>query len=286
MKNKLKFSLFFDGEPIRSIDSLKEHFNATDIWEYYNNRMLHKWLDSRGESDYLMKVMNIKDGTPQYVIKELCDIFDIDANEILDAAIKSIEQKEKSLKRNKEGIKYDKVAAKDYDNIISALTDKYSKLTKYEIKNYVKTLSDNFADFIKYDHKRLFDLLWSKAPVGLLFIIGNRNLYGLIVNDIYEKRKSSSYEVKKWIKENFQDSEDSKSKCLVYSHIEKNTKDRVTTKNGCVILTWNDDIIIDANDLYHNALKNKTSEELCLFPACDIEMTFKSKGTFYCFELV
>lgn len=73
-----KFNLTMDGELVRSIEELQNNFSVDDILDHFESKRLHKWLKSRGFTDYLTKVEAIDYDDKTAIIKPLMDIFEID----------------------------------------------------------------------------------------------------------------------------------------------------------------------------------------------------------------
>lgn len=73
-----KFNLTMDGELVRSIEELQNNFSIDDILDHFESKRLHKWLKSRGFTDYLTKVEAIEYDDKTAIIKPLMDIFEID----------------------------------------------------------------------------------------------------------------------------------------------------------------------------------------------------------------
>ena len=73
-----KFNLTMDGELVRSIEELQNNFSVDDILDHFESKRLHKWLKSRGFTDYLTKVEAIEYDDKTASIKPLMDIFEID----------------------------------------------------------------------------------------------------------------------------------------------------------------------------------------------------------------
>lgn len=86
MSRNLKFNLFCDGHPVRTLDELQEYFSIDDILDYYNSpdKTLHRWLSSRGYDQELEQIEAITSTDTAVVIKELCNVFHIavDDNDI------------------------------------------------------------------------------------------------------------------------------------------------------------------------------------------------------------
>ena len=55
MAKTIKFSLICDGNPVRTLEDLKNNFSIEDIITYFNNKLLHRWLSVRGYNVELEK---------------------------------------------------------------------------------------------------------------------------------------------------------------------------------------------------------------------------------------
>ena len=77
MAKTIKFNLICDDKPVRTIEDLKNNFSIEDVLAYYNNKLLHRWLEVRGYSDELEKVNAITAEKHIEVIKELIKIFNV-----------------------------------------------------------------------------------------------------------------------------------------------------------------------------------------------------------------
>lgn len=77
----IKFNLICDGNPVRTIEDLQNNFCIEDILSYYNNGLLHRWLDVRGYKAALEKVLEICSNDPMEIIEELIYIFNIPVDE-------------------------------------------------------------------------------------------------------------------------------------------------------------------------------------------------------------
>ena len=61
MAKTIKFNLICDNNPIRTIDDLQNNFSIEDVLAYYNNQLLHRWLEVRDYKEELEKVRAITD---------------------------------------------------------------------------------------------------------------------------------------------------------------------------------------------------------------------------------
>lgn len=77
MAKTIKFNLICDNNPIRTIDDLQNNFSIEDVLAYYNNQLLHRWLEVRDYKEELEKVTAITVDKPVEVVKELIKIFGV-----------------------------------------------------------------------------------------------------------------------------------------------------------------------------------------------------------------
>ena len=81
MAKTIKFNLVLDGYPVRTIESLQEHFSIEDILKYFRNGLLARWLSVRGYTEKLDAVNQIdSELDTRTIVLELAKIFEIRAN--------------------------------------------------------------------------------------------------------------------------------------------------------------------------------------------------------------
>ncbi len=76
----IKFDLPIDGMKVRNLEELRDHFTP-EILELYRTGLLTKWLASRQLSQELSAIKAIEVQEDQALLKRLCEIFDIQADE-------------------------------------------------------------------------------------------------------------------------------------------------------------------------------------------------------------
>ena len=81
MAKTIKFNLYCDGHPVRTLEDLREHFSMEDVLEYLNNGMLARWLDIRGYTAEKEQVEQITADNDRDRLWALVNIFDIDADQ-------------------------------------------------------------------------------------------------------------------------------------------------------------------------------------------------------------
>ena len=79
MAKTIKFNLICDGNPVRTLDDLRNNFCAEDMLQYFHNGLLERWLTVRGFTEELEKFKKISPQNDIHIIKELVKIFGVDS---------------------------------------------------------------------------------------------------------------------------------------------------------------------------------------------------------------
>ena len=182
MAKTIKFNLICDGNPVRTIDDLKENFAIEDVLSYYENELLHRWLNVRGYDEILDKVNKISSTSALEIIKELISIFEIETN------LSNIEKNTYILqyKRENEMLleEYRKMGYKTsniiddyyagYTAIIDSIIENKDDMAK--IKACISELEDSYIYLLSYNYRELFYKLLDNAPMGIFAILMNETL--------------------------------------------------------------------------------------------------------------
>ena len=78
MAKTIKFNLICDNKKIRTIDDLQDNFCIEDIFDYYENGLLLKWLQVREYNKQAEEVSKIGEKEQEKIIKKLIEIFEIE----------------------------------------------------------------------------------------------------------------------------------------------------------------------------------------------------------------
>lgn len=182
MAKTIKFNLICNGNPVRTIEDLQDNFSAEDVLAYYNNKLLHRWLEVRGYSNELEKVSSISSAKPLDIIKELIGIFNIsDDKQKIEEDVyifEFIEERKTQFEiYREENFKVEKIV---YDYI-----DGYKKLVEriYEnprdaaiIKATIIEIAKNYKWAIELNHRELFNkLLKDKSVLAIMCLLMNEN---------------------------------------------------------------------------------------------------------------
>ena len=80
MAKMIKFDLPIDGVKVATLDDLRDHF-TTETIGHFRSRLLARWLRSRGMTRELAAVEALTAGDDTAVLKELCRIFEVEADD-------------------------------------------------------------------------------------------------------------------------------------------------------------------------------------------------------------
>ena len=76
---KVKFNLIFNGNPIRTLEELRENFSVEDALSDYQDGRLARWLETRWFRDELAQVQAIQATDRVGILAALVRIFDVKA---------------------------------------------------------------------------------------------------------------------------------------------------------------------------------------------------------------
>ena len=80
MAKMIKFDLPIDGVKVATLDQLRDHF-TTEIIAHFRSGLLARWLQSRSMTRELASVEALAAGDDAAVLKELCRIFEVEADD-------------------------------------------------------------------------------------------------------------------------------------------------------------------------------------------------------------
>lgn len=186
MAKTIKFNLICNKQPIRTIEDLQNNFSIEDVLDYYNNKLLRRWLEVRGYTKELEAVSSITCDDSMEIIKELIRIFDVETDE------KKVEENIyilKYLNERKELCElYEQENYKsahiidDYEVGYRQLVDGILKNPKDValIKANIAEIVSNYAWVLELDHRNLFYTLRENSALAIMCLLMNeksRNYY-------------------------------------------------------------------------------------------------------------
>ena len=221
MAKTIKFNLICDGNPIRTIEDLQNNFSIEDVLEYYNNKLLQRWLYVRGYDKEFQAVSSIENKESMDIIKELIRIFDIEADENkVEESVYMIEYK----REHKELCSIYEQQNYKVSSIIDDYESGYYELVNdifmhsddaARIKADINEITSNYYKILRLNHRELFYELKEKSFLAIMCLIMNeksRYYYipileasedgSLQYDTVYKKDKNTMYvELCKMIKQ-------------------------------------------------------------------------------------
>lgn len=178
MAKTIKFNLILDGNPVRTLEGLRENFSIEDILVYFDNGLLLRWLDVRGfKSEYEAVSAIDKKGSNKNKLIELIKIFDVETDkdsieeglEIIDFTnqTRKLNESYKNIKDEKNEVIRDYY--ENYDKLIKLIVDNKDNLPV--LKANAKYLEEEYFDLFKLTHETLFDYLIENAPMTIFALL-------------------------------------------------------------------------------------------------------------------
>ena len=182
MAKTIKFNLICDDKPVRTIEDLQNNFSIEDVLEYYNNKLLHRWLEVRGCSDELGKISAITSEKPLEIIKELIIIFNVASNEKkIEEAVYMLEyldeRKELCDIYSKNDFKTKSVIddyQTGYKQLVDGILENPEDVAR--IKANIAEMVTNYKWVMNLNHRELFWTLNDKSVLAVMCLLMNENL--------------------------------------------------------------------------------------------------------------
>lgn len=184
MAKTIKFNLICDNKPVRTIEDLQNNFSIEDVLEYYDNRLLHRWLEVRGYEEELEKIKAITvDEDPIEVAKKLIEIFNIvTEDEKIEESVYIItylkERQELCSIYEKENYKIKNII-EDYVNGYNQLVDRILENPDdiAIIKASISEMTANYEWVLRLNHRDLFYAFRNKHLVlPIMCLLMNEHL--------------------------------------------------------------------------------------------------------------
>lgn len=179
MAKTIKFNLICDNKPIRAIEDLQNDFSIEDVLAYYNNKLLHRWLEVRGYVEELEKVRAITSENQIDIVKELIKIFNVSSND------KKVEESVYMLEfLNERKERYAIYEERNYKvkEIIDDYETGYRELVDGILQNpndialikaNIAEMVSNYPWILKLNHRNLFYVLKSKSKLAIMCLLMN-----------------------------------------------------------------------------------------------------------------
>lgn len=181
MAKTIKFNLVCDDKPVRTIEDLQNNFSIEDVLAYYNNKLLHRWLEVRGYKTELDKVSKIESTSQIDIVKELIKIFDITCdNAKTEQTVFSLDylEERKNLFSDYQKNNFEQ------KNVINDYLNKYQSLCKEILDNpdNVSLIKANIAEILA-NYKQIFALDYRKFFYDLFNSEGFLAIFCLLMKE-------------------------------------------------------------------------------------------------------
>lgn len=182
MAKTIKFNLICDGNPVRTLDDLRNNFSAEDVLKYYENKLLHRWLDVRGYDNELKKVEEITPTDELSIVKALITIFEVETDpSIMEKNLYILQY------RKKQEALLDTYEKQEYkvQEILNGYHDGYCQLVREIIKNKdnisrikaaIREINYSYSKLYELDCRNLFYILKEDAPMAVFVLLMNENM--------------------------------------------------------------------------------------------------------------
>lgn len=192
MAKTIKFNLICDDKPVRTIEDLQNNFSIEDVLEYYNNKLLHRWLEVRGYADELEKIFAITSEKPLEIIKELIIIFNVASNEKkIEEAVYMLEyldeRKELCDIYRKNDFKTKSIIddyQTGYKQLIDGILENPEDVAR--IKANIAEMVTSYKWIMDLAHRELFWILKDKSVLAIMCLLMNeksRDYYIPIISE-------------------------------------------------------------------------------------------------------
>jgi len=177
MAKTIKFNLICDGNPVRTLEELRNHFSIEDMSEYYHNQLLHRWLKVRGYEEELTKVEAIQADDDLTLIKNLISVFDVENDEkIVEKDTYILTYRQERFNQLQSFYQQENAA----DEIIRDYHRKYNELVQNIIQNKddmssikaaVQEIGSHYFSLFELNHRELLYSLIVYAPMAVFAMI-------------------------------------------------------------------------------------------------------------------
>jgi hypothetical protein len=86
MAKLIRFDLPMNGKKVKDLDELRDNITV-EILDHYKTSLLAKWLQVRGRNEELVALEQITASDDVSLLKSICELFDIDADDWIIAAL-------------------------------------------------------------------------------------------------------------------------------------------------------------------------------------------------------
>lgn len=181
MAKTIKFNLRLNNNQIRNIEDLQNNFSIEDMLSYYENGLLHRWLNVHGYIDELNGVKKINSVTPKEIITKLIKIFNIDDNiENLEESLYILnfqsDQKKQLIETEKRNHNFKELLEdyrKNYEKLIKEILDHPADMPL--IKACISQILNEYKWIFELNHREIFFSFLDKSTYAVMALLMNKD---------------------------------------------------------------------------------------------------------------
>ncbi|HOE99795.1 MAG TPA: hypothetical protein PK385_01515 [Spirochaetota bacterium] len=206
MIKQIKFNLFMDNKPVRTIEELRENFNFSDLIDYFRNGILRRWLSVRNLNDYIVKIDAIKTDDDLIIAEELVKIFY--GAEGVSAVKEKIKESVYPIiyeKKKKDDLKIFEEKKYSHKQIIENYHSDYKELLsllkeRKEDYSFLKTtiskIHDEYLGIFEYHVRDFYFVYMYDCPLVILAVLANKNMRKYFLENDLINKDLSKYRLK------------------------------------------------------------------------------------------
>lgn len=182
MAKTIKFNLICDGNPVRTLEDLRNNFSVEDVLRYYENNLLHRWLGVRGYDNELKKLEAITQLDELSIVIALISIFEVEVDQsIIEKNLYILQYKKKQEVQlaayEKQGYKAQEILNNYHDGycqLVKEIIENKDNISK--IKAVINEIDCNYSKLYELDSRNLFYILKEYAPMAVFVLLMNENM--------------------------------------------------------------------------------------------------------------
>lgn len=206
MAKTIKFNLICDGNPVRTLEDLRNNFSIEDIVKYFNNKLLQRWLSVRGYHEELEKVEKLQGLDTLDLVKELISIFDVETDPVSVEENTYIFQYKQETEQLLEEYRSSNFKVSEiiddyhvgYVQMVETIIENKQDIAR--IKAAIKEINENYFELYQLDYHNLFYKLYNAAPLAVFVMLMNNKMRekylpipskqedGTVIEDIHNNR--------------------------------------------------------------------------------------------------
>lgn len=179
MAKTIKFNLICNGTQVRTLEDLRNNFLMEDVYKYYQNKLLERWLQVHNYADHLAKVQAIGKKPKKDTIIDLINIFEIETDtEKINEGIYIMEYEESRVlfKQNMEAKQIASSESLDkylqrYEELKKEIVE--NSTDKSKIQSIINEIVSQYFWIFKVDYRNLFYQIRDESFLAVLCLLMN-----------------------------------------------------------------------------------------------------------------